>query len=262
MVRDFGGEMPREVAQLRQLKGIGAYTAGAIASIAFDQRVPAVDGNVIRVASRVMGIRENVGIPSVRRELEEKVDSLVPAARPGDFNQALMDLGAAVCVPGTPNCDVCPLRAHCDAYDAGDAEDLPVLPQKNPPKPFDWDVLLIFSGEKVLMRQRTETMLHGLWVFPMLPGHTDNPADFGAQMHMNLRNVRPAGDAKHVFTHQIWRMKLYQMDAPDADAPKGYRFVTLNEMNALTIPTAMKAAGKVARARLEENSEFGMRNAE
>ena len=210
-----------------------------------------MDGNVIRVASRVMGIRENVGIPSVRRELEEKVDSLVPAARPGDFNQALMDLGSAICVPGTPNCDVCPLRAHCDAYDAGDAEDLPVLPQKNPPKPFDWDVLLIFSGEKVLMRQRTETMLHGLWVFPMLPGHTDNPADFGAQMHMNLRNVRPAGDAKHVFTHQIWRMKLYQMDAPDADAPKGYRYVTRDEMDALTIPTAMKAAGKVARARLE-----------
>lgn len=148
VVHDFGGEMPREVAQLRQLKGIGAYTAGAIASIAFDQRVPAVDGNVIRVASRVMGIRENVGIPSVRRELEEKVDSLVPAARPGDFNQALMDLGAAVCVPGTPNCDVCPLRAHCDAYDAGDAEDLPVLPQKNPPKPFDWDVLLIFPARK------------------------------------------------------------------------------------------------------------------
>ena len=190
------------------------------------------------------------------------MDSLVPAARPGDFNQALMDLGAAVCVPGTPNCDVCPLRAHCDAYDAGDAEDLPVLPQKNPPKPFDWDVLLIFSGEKVLMRQRTETMLHGLWVFPMLPGHTDNPSDFGAQMHMNLRNVRPAGDAKHVFTHQIWRMKLYQMDAPDADAPKGYRYVTRDEMDALTIPTAMKAAGKVARARLKENSEFGMRNAE
>ena len=104
MVCDFGGEMPREVAQLRQLKGIGAYTAGAIASIAFDQRVPAVDGNVIRVASRVMGIRENVGIPSVRRELEEKVDSLVPAARPGDFNQALMDLGAAVCV--LPNAEL------------------------------------------------------------------------------------------------------------------------------------------------------------
>ena len=209
-----------------------------------------------------MGIRENVGIPSVRRELEEKVDSLVPAARPGDFNQALMDLGAAVCVPGTPNCDICPLRAHCDAYDAGDAEDLPVLPQKNPPKPFDWDVLLIFSGEKVLMRQRTETMLHGLWVFPMLPGHSEHPAELGAQLHLAVRNVRPAGDAKHVFTHQIWRMKLYQMEAVTADAPKGYRFVTLDEMNALTIPTAMKAAGKVARARLEENSECGMQNAE
>ena len=87
-----------------------AISAGAIASIAFGVPVPAVDGNVIRVASRLMGIRENVGIPSVRRELEEKVDSLVPAARPGDFNQALMDLGAAICVPGTPNCDICPDR--------------------------------------------------------------------------------------------------------------------------------------------------------
>lgn len=247
VVRDFGGEMPREVAQLRKLKGIGAYTAGAIASIAFNERVPAVDGNVIRVVSRLAGIRENVGIPSVRRELEETAASLVPAARPGDFNQALMDLGSAVCVPGTPNCDLCPLRAHCDAYDAGDAEDLPVLPQKNPPKPLDWDVLLIRSGEKILMRQRTEAMLHGLWVFPMLPGHTDNPADFAAQMHMPLHTIRNVGDAKHVFTHQIWRMTLYTMTTPDAPAPKGYRFVPLDEMNALTIPTAMKAAVKAVR---------------
>lgn len=112
------------------------------------------------------------------------------------------------------------------------------------------------------MRQRTETMLHGLWVFPMLPGHSEHPAELGAQLHLAVRNVRPAGEAKHVFTHQIWRMKLYQMDAPDADAPKGYRYVTRDEMNALTIPTAMKAAGKVARERLEENSEFGMQNAE
>ena len=248
VVRDFGGEMPHDVAQLRQLKGIGAYTAGAIASIAFDQRVPAVDGNVIRVVSRLSGIRENVGIPSVRRELEEKAASLVPVARPGDFNQALMDLGSAICVPGTPNCDACPLRLHCDAYDAGDAEDLPVLPQKNPPKPLDWDVLLIRSGDCILMRQRTETMLHGLWFFPMLPGHTDNPADFAAQMHMNLHSIRTAGEAKHVFTHQIWRMKLYTMDAADENAPKGYRYVTLDEMNALTIPTAMKAAVQTVRA--------------
>lgn len=247
VVRDFGGEMPREVAQLRKLKGIGAYTAGAIASIAFDQRVPAVDGNVIRVVSRLAGLRENVGIPSVRRELEETAASLVPAARPGDFNQAQMDLGSAVCVPGTPNCDICPLRAHCDAYDAGDAEDLPVLPQKNPPKPLDWDVLLIRSGDRILMRQRTEGMLHGLWVFPMLPGHTDNPADFAAQMHMPLHTIRNVGDAKHVFTHQIWRMTLYTMTTPDTTAPKGYRFVTLDEMNALTIPTAMKAAVKIVR---------------
>lgn len=252
IVEEFGGEMPRDVAQLRQLKGIGAYTAGAIASIAFDQRVPAVDGNVIRVISRLTGIRENVGIPSVRRGLEETAEALVPFARPGDFNQALMDLGSAVCVPGTPNCDECPLQEHCDALDAGDAEDLPVLPQKNPPKELDWDVLLIRAGDRVLMRQRTETLLHGLWVFPMLPGHEEAQAEFGARMHMDVRYVRALGEAKHVFTHQVWRMKLYQMEADSEEAPKGFRYVTQEEMGELTIPTAMKKAKKLAEKWLGE----------
>lgn len=248
VMAEFGGKIPADVEQLRKISGIGPYTAGAIASIAFDQPVPAVDGNVIRVVSRLRGIRENVGIPSVRRALEGEAASLVPQLRPGDFNQALMDLGSAICTPGTPSCEKCPLRDECDAYTAGDAEDLPVLPRKNPPKVIDYAVCLIFSGDRVLMRQRTEAMLKGLWVFPMADGKytlRQVPAAVKKLTKLAAKDVQSAGEAKHVFTHQIWQMQLYTMTVPeDAQAPNGYQFIPVGEMHTLAIPTAVKAAVK------------------
>lgn len=172
VVSQYGGALPADVTELQRISGIGSYTAGAIASIAFGLLVAAVDANVIRVVSRVAGIRENVGIPAVRRELEATAAALVPTLRPGDYNQALMDLGSAVCVSGTPDCDLCPLREHCVACATGTPEELPVLPRKHPPKHIQWDVVLLFSPEGVLMRRRNEALLHNLWVYPMLEGHT------------------------------------------------------------------------------------------
>ena len=251
VMTEYGGVIPADVEQLRKISGIGPYTAGAIASIAFDQPVPAVDGNVIRVVSRLRGIRENVGIPSVRRALEGEAASLVPQLRPGDFNQALMDLGSAICTPGTPSCEKCPLHGACDAYAAGDAEDLPVLPRKNPPKVIDYAVCLIFSGDRVLMRQRTEAMLKGLWVFPMAEGKLtlrQVPAAVKKLTKLAAKDVQSAGEAKHVFTHQIWQMQLYTMTVPeDAQAPNGYQFIPVGEMHTLAIPTAVKAAVKAVR---------------
>ncbi len=251
VMADFGGAIPSDVDQLRRISGVGPYTAGAIASIAFDQSVPAVDGNVIRVVSRVRGIRENVGIPSVRRMLEAEAAALVPLERPGDFNQAMMDLGATICVPGTPACEKCPLRDVCSAYTEGDAEDLPVLPRKNPPKVIDYGVFLIFSGDRVLMRQRTEALLKGLWVFPMAEGtFTLRQAAAAAKKltKLSVSAAEDAGAAKHAFTHQIWQMQLFTMDAPEgANAPAGYSFIPVEEMDQLAIPTAVKAAVRVAR---------------
>lgn len=247
----FDGVIPSTVEELRKISGIGPYTAGAIASIAFDQPVPAVDGNVIRVVSRLRGIRENVGIPSIRRALEGEAAALVPAARPGDFNQAMMDLGATICVPGTPACEKCPLQGCCDACAAGDAEELPVLPRKNPPKILDYAVCLIFSGNRVLMRQRTEAMLHGLWVFPMIEGKPTPrqlPSAVRKLTKLAVSGVESAGEAKHVFTHQIWQMQLYTMSVPErVEAPAGYRFVPVDEMGDLAIPTAVKAAVKAVK---------------
>ena len=255
VMTEYGGVIPDSVEELRRVKGIGPYTAGAIASIAYDRPVPAVDGNVIRVVSRLRDIRENVGVPSVRRRLEAEAAALIPTERPGDFNQALMDLGSGVCVPGTPDCDACPLRAHCDACAAGDAESIPALPRKNPPKQLAYDLCLIFCGGRVLMRQRTETLLQGLWVFPMLEGESSAkalPAQVKRLTGLAVRDVRAAGEARHVFTHQVWHMKLYTMHADAAKLKDGFRFVSAEELRALAVPTAVKAARAEAEKRLEK----------
>ena len=245
---------------LKLWEGLGYYRRArnlhrgakqVMASIAFDQPVPAVDGNVIRVVSRLRGIRENVGVPSARRQLTAEAAALVPAERPGDFNQALMDLGSAVCVPGTPSCERCPLQALCDACCEGDAEDLPLLPRKNPPRVIDYDLCLVFSGNRVLMRQRTEAMLQGLWVFPLIEEHHDAaqlPGLVRRSLGLTTSPAEAAGEARHIFTHQVWRMKLYVLHAPEnVAAPDGWRWLTRQDMDALTIPTAVRVAANKAR---------------
>lgn len=257
VVREFGGVIPSDVKELMKISGIGEYTAGAIASIAYDRPVPAVDGNVIRAVSRVVGIRENVGIPSVKRRIGQEAAALVPEERPGDFNQAMMDLGATICVPGTPSCERCPVAELCDAYREGDAEDIPELPRKNPPKVMDYDLCLIFSGDRVLMRQRTETMLQGLWIYPLVEEHhtlRQLPGLVKRRIGLPVTEVQSAGEAKHIFTHQVWQMKLYTMQTT-AKAPAGWRFVTLAEMQQLTIPTAVKRAVAVVKEILEVQNE-------
>lgn len=262
IMEQFGGAMPSCKEELLRISGIGPYTAGAIASIAFDQPVPAVDGNVIRVISRLSGIRENVGIPSVKRQIEQTVSALIPAERPGDFNQAIMDLGAGICVPGTPECDACPLRAICDAYDAGDAEDLPVLPRKNPPRTLYYDVLLMRSGDRVLMRQRTESLLHGMWVYPMLEEWHEEVEILRLlkkETELDAADIRFCTQARHVFTHRIWEMRIYAVCLLDSlEAPPGSCFVSLDEMKNLAIPTAVKAARAAAETLLagEKNAEY------
>lgn len=254
VVHEHGGVIPKDMAVLRKISGIGPYTAGAIASIAYDQPVPAVDGNVIRVTSRLCGIRENVGVPSVRRALEAAAASLVPADRPGDFNQAVMDLGATVCVPGTPSCEKCPLYSLCDACAAGDAEELPVLPQKNPPRQMQYDVCIIISGDRVLMRQRTEKMLEGLWVYPMIEGVSSArqlPKAVTRLTGIRTGDAEAAGEARHIFTHQVWNMRLWILRASeDAQAGADWRFLTREEMEQMAIPTAVKAARRIAAERL------------
>ena len=257
VMADFGGVIPDDPRALKCISGIGEYTAGAIASIAYGRRAAAVDGNVIRVVSRVTGLREDVGIPSVRRELAQRAYDLVPEDRPGDFNQAVMDLGATICTPGTPSCELCPLQARCNAFAEGDAEELPVLPQKTPPREDPLDVLLIYHGDRVLMRRRTETLLNGLWVFPMAEKHNSVrqlTAWIKKHLRLSARQLSPCGEAKHIFTHRVWQMKLYETTVTEPDAPAGYRFVSLSEMEQLSVPTAVRKAKAVAAAHCRQEA--------
>ncbi len=257
VMRDFDGQLPRTPEELRTITGIGPYTAGAIASIAFDVPCPAVDGNVIRVVSRVAGVREDVGIPSVQRRIAETAAAWVPQERPGDFNQALMDLGASLCCPGTPDCIKCPLASRCSALAEDDAELLPIKSRAAAPRVIAYDVALLMQDHRVLLRQRTETLLQGLWVFPLVEG-TKTPAQLTKALHRALGLTcayeKPLETARHVFTHQVWEMQLHLL-ACTGEAPAGCRFVTAEDISALPLPTAMRRAKAQALTLLNSKGE-------
>ncbi len=250
VMAEYGGMLPSDPAELRKIRGIGPYTACAIASIAFNVPVPAVDGNVIRVLSRLRGIRENPLHPPVRRRLEELAASLVPAGRPGDYNQAVMDLGAGICVPGTPDCDACPLRRFCDAFAAGDASFLPMIPAARPPREIRYDVLILFSPAGVLMRRRSEKLLQGLWVFPMLEG-SRSPEDLKAasekKLKIHLSGITSRGSARHIFTHQVWQMNLFTAETEDVSAAPGFEWISPSGFSSLALPAAVRAASALVR---------------
>ena len=247
----YNGSFPADLEALRALPGVGAYTAAAVASIAFDLPAPAMDGNLTRVLSRVHGVREDVGAPSVQRRLLALAQEDMPPARCGDFNQSLMDLGATVCVPGTPDCPACPLKPLCNAYAAGDADSLPVKAAAKPPREIALGVALITCRGKIWMTQRQEALLKNLWVYQLTEGYTA-PAD--AEKALGALGIRAAfretlGAARHVFTHRVWNMTLLHYEA-ESTACRAGRFVTLGEMEALPLPTAMRAAKARAAALL------------
>lgn len=233
IVSSHHGVFPADESALRALPGIGAYTASAIASIAFDKPCPAIDGNLTRVLTRVFGVREDVGIPSVRREIAAIAKREMPPARCGEFNQALMDLGATICKPGTPDCDLCPLAAFCDALREGDADCLPVMSKKAPPRVISLSVTLVTKGGRVFMRKRKEALLNGLYVFLL---EEDHPSIHGA---------KALSEARHVFTHRIWQMKIYHAEAPEDFNPDGI-WASRRDILSLPLPTAVRAAKEEA----------------
>ncbi|MBR2661426.1 MAG: A/G-specific adenine glycosylase [Clostridia bacterium] len=251
VVDEYGGILPRDPEKLRRICGIGPYSAGAISSIAYDVPVPAVDGNVIRVISRLYGIRTDALEKETHGRIEKLAAGLVPADRPGDHNQAVMDLGATVCVPGTPDCNRCPLSSFCEAFHAGDAAELPVLPKAKPQKVIPYTVLLILSSGRVLMRMRTEKLLQGLWCFPMIEGqHSPEELQSLIRNILRLSTGTPvdSGDTRHVFTHRIWQMHICKTSAEaEASAPAGYEFIPLEKLKDLPLPAAMNAAVSVLR---------------
>jgi A/G-specific adenine glycosylase len=165
---EHGGRLPEGYAPLRQLPGFGDYTAGAVASIAFGERVPAVDGNVKRVLARLFAVREDVGRGATARRLQNLAAELAPPERPGDFNQALMELGATLCTPASPRCLLCPLRELCEGLAQGIQETLPVKAPRRQRPHYDVTAAVIRreDGRLLIAQRKPDAMLGGLWEFP------------------------------------------------------------------------------------------------
>lgn len=169
IVADFGGQMPETIEEIRELKGIGPYTAGAIGSIAFELPEPAIDGNVMRVVSRLFEIADDIAKASSRKVFDEAMRAIIDKERPGDFNQAMMDLGSAVCTPTSPKCEVCPISAYCSSYEQGTMISYPVKTKKQKPKDVYYIGTIIENNQKeFLLDQRGESgLLANMWLFPI-----------------------------------------------------------------------------------------------
>ena len=248
----YGGQLPADYDALRALPGIGDYTAGAIASISFGIPVPAVDGNVLRVFSRLYNDPSVTTDPAVKKAFTVRVMEHQPPAAPGDYNQALMELGALVCVPnGAPLCEKCPLAGLCKARAAGTALE---LPRKAAPKPRKLEpvtVVLAESPEGFLLQQRPEKgLLAGLWQPVLWEGEVLPEAEILARLRaMGLDTGTAAPEAlpaaKHIFSHIEWHMNGIRLIVPQQSAPAGCVWASREALqNEYTLPGAFKAYKK------------------
>ncbi len=213
VMEEYQGKMPDTWEELQRLPGIGSYTAGAIASIAFNRDVPAVDGNVLRILSRLRKDGEFITSQAVKKRVETELLPVMPKGRAGDFNQALMELGATVCIPnGAPKCSVCPWRKLCMATKDGSMSEYPKKEKKKKRTIEYKTVLVIKHGENVAIHKRPDKgLLAGLYELPMVDGHRKKDEIIGWLQKQNMYPVRieTLPDAVHVFSHKEWHMKAY-----------------------------------------------------
>lgn len=215
IMEEYHGHMPKEYEELLKLKGIGSYTAGAISSIAYGRANPAVDGNVLRVIARVRKDARPISDPKVKAAVEQDMRRIMPKDRPGDFNQAMMEIGACVCVPnGAPHCEECPLKEFCMAHGEGCETD---YPKKAAPKQRTVEektILVIQDADRAAIRKRAgKGLLAGMYEFPSLDGFrtAEEVVAYLADNGLHTIRIQSLGEAKHIFTHKEWHMTGYMV---------------------------------------------------
>ena len=252
--RELNGQIPRDIKELKKLPGIGDYTAGALASMAFGLPEPAIDGNLVRVLSRLFAMDQLVSTPASKRQLREDALQLIDHDRPGDFNQALMGMGALICVPKKPRCDDCPVCYDCRARALGIEAALPVLPAIADKRIEKRTVALVFHHDRVLVRKRPDVgLLAGLWEFPnFLEARTDAAVlEALGEMGVRAKKLRSGIQRDHVFTHIVWKMAGRLYKSIDGRATQG-QFVDAQTLLMLAMPTAMKPYRDVALAEIAD----------
>ena len=256
IVHECQGKFPSVPDQVRKLPGVGGYTAGAIMSIAFNQPSPAVDGNVLRVIARIYGIDDDITLSETKKTITGIVTGMIPSEHAGDFTQALMELGATVCIPSAPLCGNCPVSSDCRAFGEQKTGMLPVKQKKDKPRLQHFHALLLVHDQHLLMtRSHPGALLKNLWGVPLIEAAADfklTGNDLQKQI-MNLtgveaQSIQALGKVKHIFTHRIWDMEiLYCPHCTVYELKPDFHWVRLESIGDLPVPTAfaklLKAAG-------------------
>ena len=268
VMEKYDGHMPDTWEELQTLAGIGSYTAGAIASIAFNRAVPAVDGNVLRILSRLRMDDAYITQQAVKKRVEEELLSIMPKERPGDFNQALMELGATVCIPnGEPKCDLCPWKELCLAKKHNCMEEYPKKEKKKGRKTELKTVLVLKHREDVAIRKRPDKgLLAGLYELPNMEGHMSEEeviSDLRDKGFLPIR-IERLPDAVHVFSHKEWHMIAYAVRIDELtenlkDTKEDYLFIHPKETEEkYPIPSAFLAYAEYLHIKLG-NDKFEKR---
>ncbi len=221
IMEEYDGRMPKDYEELLKLKGIGSYTAGAITSIAYGHAYPAVDGNVLRVLSRIRKDTRSISDAKVKAAVEQELLQIIPMDRPGDFNQAMMEIGACVCIPnGAPHCEECPLQYICAAHAEGKELEYPKKASAKPRTVEEKTILVIRDENRVAIRKReNKGLLAGMYEFPSLAGyHTgEEVVNYLAENGMKTIRIQPLQEAEHIFSHKEWHMKGYMIRVDELD---------------------------------------------
>ncbi len=238
----YGGQLPESYDELKKLCGIGAYTAGAIASFAYGLPVPAVDGNVLRVLSRYLGIEKPINTPAVLNEICEFIKNTIPKEQAGEFNQGLIELGATLCGPDkAPRCGGCPLVHSCVAFRDRKTDILPVRPPKKEKRKEKYTLLILKLGDTVALEKRPpKGLLGGLWQPPTLKGTIDleGVREYLQEQSAEIAEIRALPSSEHIFTHIVWEMQAYEISLR---TPGNFTFYGKEERDQLALPSAFKA---------------------
>lgn len=242
----YEGKVPNTPEQISKLKGVGPYTAGAILSIAYGIPEPAVDGNVMRVLSRILTINEDIGIPKNRKIFEHAVRALISHEDPSSFNQGLMELGALICTPTNPACLLCPVREQCLAFEEGLVYELPIKSKKKAPKPVELVVGVIKNKNgKYLIQQRPPTgLLANMWEFPTaelksnILSKSDTLSFFlNQEYELEVEELAYNFSVDHIFSHLVWKIDVYiGKTLKEESNTQNYKWVSIAECKDLPFP--------------------------
>lgn len=231
------GLFPQTYEEVLSIPGVGAYTAGAIMAIAFNQPYPATDGNVIRVLSRVYDIQQDMRLPKSRAVIDKLHGQLVKKANPRDYIQAVMELGALICRPVQPNCHQCPLQSNCRAYQSGSPTRVPVISKKSKSTQKEWQTLLIIKNKQILLRKNSENLLKDFYLLPQWEDSLDVVEQWLETHGFSPLQLKTLPIVKHVFTHQVWHMQVHQLLVKSGEDLSGEWF-PLQALSTIPIPEA------------------------